>query len=132
MSQENVEIVRRAIDAFGREDFALVADLCDEDLEFVSIMTAVEETTYRGRDAWERYALDMRETWEGWRIEDLRLIDAGDDSVTALMRMVGEGKRSSVPVDREIGIVYRLRDGKLWRVRSYLEAKQGLEASGLS
>jgi ketosteroid isomerase-like protein len=131
MSQENVEIVRQAIEAFGRSDFRLVAELCDDDLEFVSVMTAVEETTYRGRETWERYANDMGETWEGWRLEDLRYLDAGNDSVVVLMHLVGVGKRSGVPVDREVGLVYRLRCGKLWRVHSYLEAKDALEAAGL-
>jgi ketosteroid isomerase-like protein len=132
MSEETVGIVRRAIDAFNRGDFPLVAELCDDELEFVSVLTAVEEATYRGPDTWERYAADMRETWEGWRLEDLRYVDAGEDSVVVLMRLVGAGKRSGVPVDREIGMVYRLRGGKLWRVRSYLEAERALEAAGLS
>ena len=132
MSQETVEIVRRAIDAFNRRDFYVVAELCDDELEFVSVMTAVEEATYRGLETWERYASDMRETWEGWRLEDVRYIDAGEDAVVVLMRLVGAGKRSGVPVDREIGMVYRLRGGKLWRVRSYLQAEGALEAAGLS
>ncbi|HWH31293.1 MAG TPA: nuclear transport factor 2 family protein [Egibacteraceae bacterium] len=132
MSHEDVEIVRRATGAFNRGDFGLVAELCDDDLEFVSVMTAVQETTYRGRDTWERYAADMRETWAEWRLEDLRLLDAGDHTVTVLMRLVGAGKRSGVPVDREIGVVYRLRDGRLWRVRSYPDARLALEAAGLS
>ena len=131
MSHRSVEIVRTAIEAFNRADFPVVAELCDDDLQFVSVMTAVEEMTYRGRNAWERYAADMRETWEHWHLEDVRLLDAGDETVTVLMRLVGSGKRSVVPVDREVGLVYRLRGGRLWRVRSYPSAAQALAATGL-
>lgn len=131
MAQDSVEIVRTAVEAFRREDFRTVADLCDDDLEFVSVMTAVEETTYRGRDTWERYATDMRETWTEWRLEDLRYIEAGDDSVVVLMRLVGTGKRSGAPVDRAVGLLYRVRGGRLWRVRSYLEPADALAAAGV-
>jgi ketosteroid isomerase-like protein len=132
MPQDDVETVRRAIEAFNRGDFVLVAELCDDDLEFVSVMTAVEETTYRGRDTWERYAADMRDTGEGWRVEDLRLESPGEGRVLARMRLVGTGKMSGVPVDREIGMIYRLRGGKLWRVRSYHDVEDALAAAGLA
>ena len=42
MSRENVEIVRKAGDAFNRHDLDALAALSDEDLEFVSALTAVE------------------------------------------------------------------------------------------
>jgi len=110
-----VEIVRRAIEAFNRGDFRLVAQLCDSDLD-----------RGRGHDlSRRRYVGALR----GW---DIRYIDAGEDSVAVLTRLVGAGKRSGVPVDREVGLVYRLRDGRLWRVRSYLEVEDALEAAQLS
>ena len=132
MSQENVEIIRSAIEAFNREDFRRLAEVCDEDFEFVSVMTALEETSYRGRNTWETYYNDMHETWEEWQVEDLQVFDGGDDRVAAVMRLVGTGKSSGVPVEATIGIAYRIRKGKLWRARSYLDPGEALEALGLS
>jgi ketosteroid isomerase-like protein len=132
MSQENVELVRSAIEAFNREDFRRLTEVCDEDFEFVSVMTALEETSYRGRNTWETYYNDMHETWEEWQVEDLRVFDGGDDRVAAVMRLVGTGRSSGVPVEATIGIAYRIRKGKLWRARSYLDPGEALEALGLS
>jgi ketosteroid isomerase-like protein len=132
MSQENVEVVRRLLEAYNRADFQAIAERCHEDFQFTSVMTAVEETSYQGKDTWERYWHDMHQTWEDWRLEELRFFDGGEDRVAVLMRLVGKGKTSGVPVDREIGIAYRMRDGKMWRARSYLDPRAALEAVGLS
>jgi ketosteroid isomerase-like protein len=134
MSQENVEIVRRAVEAFTRQDFDALASLCHEDFEFVSVLTAVDagEATYRGRDTWREYSERMSETWDDWRVEDLRVFDGGDDRIAAIFRLRGTGKQSGVPVDREVGAAYRIRDEKLWRMRSYSTAREALKAAGLS
>lgn len=135
MPGENVEIVRRALDAWNRRDLrTLEDDFCHPDFEFVSFFTAVEsaEATFRGPAAWSEYAAVMDEMWADWHLEDVQLLDAGDRGVACLMRLVGRGKVSSVPVDRPVGLVYRLRNGKLWRVRSYADPADALEAAGLS
>src|SRR4051812_41692551 len=124
MSQENVEIVRRALDAFNRRDLrALEEEFCHEDFEFVSFFAVVDaaEATYRGVHAWSDYAAVMDEMWIDWRVEDIRLMEAGGQEVVSLMRLAGKGKLSGAPVDRPVGLTYRLRDGKLWRVRSYAD-----------
>jgi ketosteroid isomerase-like protein len=45
--------------------------------------------------------------------------------------VVGKGKTSGVPVEHHIGLACRLREGKLWRIRSYLDPSGALEAVGL-
>ena len=132
MSQENVEIVRELLEAYNRADFDAVNEKCDDDFEFTSVMSAVEETSYKGKDTWERYWHDMHQTWDDWRLEEIRVLDGGGDRVAVLMRLVGKGRTSGVPVDRKIGIAYRMRDGKMWRARSYLDPREALEAVGLS
>ena len=133
MSQENAEVVRAAIEAFNRRDLSAVEEFCDEDFEFVSVFAAVDadDATYRGTKAFTDYAAAMDEMWTDWRIEDLRILDAGDDRLVCLMRLVGTARRSGVPVDTPVGITYRLRDAKLWRARSYANPSEGLEAAGL-
>ena len=135
MSRENVEIVGTAIEAFNRRDVGALVDLSEGDLEIVSALTAANlgGSTYRGETpAWTDYLAAMDETWEEWGIEDAELRDAGDDRVACLCRLVGRGEVSGVLVERGVGIVYWIRDRKLWRVRSYLDPSEALEAVGLS
>ena len=134
MSQENVEVVEKGIEAFNSRDFDMLAALSDEDMEFVSVMAAVEAgvATFRGPEAWTRYFGAMDESWDGWRVEGHEVFDAGDAHVAATFRIVGTGKRSGAPIEHEIGVAYTLRDGKLWRLRSYANPAEALEAVGLS
>ena len=133
MSQENVEIVATAIEVFNRRDVSALAELSDENLEIVSVLTAANlgGATYQGLEAWTSYFAAMDETWERWQLEDFRLLD-GNDRVVCLCRMVGKGKRSGAPVDRATGITFELQQGRLWRIRSYLDPREALEAVGLS
>jgi ketosteroid isomerase-like protein len=133
MSQENVEAVYRARDAFNRRDLQALADMTHEDFEFTSVLTAVDAggSTYRGSASWATYFARMDDAWGDWQAEDFRAFDAGHDRIAAIFRLVGTGKSSGARVDRTIGLAYRLRDGKLWRMQSYLEPREALEAVGL-
>jgi ketosteroid isomerase-like protein len=133
VSQENVEVVHRAVEAFNRHDHRALANLSHEDLEFLSVLTAVDAgaATYRGPEAWASYFADMDQTWEDWRVTDFEVVDAGDDRVASVIRLVGMGKHSGVPVDREVGQAYTIRQRKIWRLRGYLDPGEALKAVGL-
>ena len=135
MGQENVEFIRTSIEVFNRRDIRALVDRSEGDLEIVSALTAANlggSTHHGATQAWTDYFAAMDESWEEWGIEDAELRDAGDNRVACLCRLVGRGKVSGVPVEREVGIVFRIRDGKLWRIRSYLDPLEALEAAGLS
>jgi ketosteroid isomerase-like protein len=134
MSRENVEMISAATEAFNREDLEALAAISDDDMEFVSVFTAVDggSQTYRGPQGWADYFERLHEAWDSWRVENPRYFDAGDDRLATLVRLVGTGKTSGVEVEREIGIAYTLREGKVWRMRVYLDPAEALEAVGLT
>ena len=134
MPSETVDLVKRLVEAFNRQDLDALAELSDSELEFVSVLTEVDAggAVFRGPDLWSTYFEHMHETWEGRRAEDVRIFDAGDDRAAAVFQIVGKGKHSGVSVDQTIGITYEIRQGKLWRMRSYRSSVEALEAVGLS
>lgn len=134
MSKENVEFVRRAIDAFNRRDLKMLTEVSHDDLEWTSVMAAVDTggTTYRGPHSWPSYFSVMDETWGDWRIEDPSIFDAGGDQVVAVLHLVGTGRRSGASVDQEVGLIYRIKDGQMWRMEVFLDPDEALEAVGLS
>jgi ketosteroid isomerase-like protein len=133
MSQENVEIVYRLGEAFNRHDLEALRELSDSDVEFVSALTAIEAdgATYRGPGLWVDYFAVMDEAWEEWQVEDLEVFDAGEDRAAAVLRLVGQGKNSGARTSQRIGLSYRFREGKVWRIRAYLDPDLALEAVGL-
>src|SRR5215218_6387055 len=61
MSQENVEIVRRLLDAWNRQDAEGILALTDPEAEYVNAPAAVEPGTRRGHD---EIAVVLRKQWE--------------------------------------------------------------------
>jgi ketosteroid isomerase-like protein len=129
MSQENVEIVRQAVDAYNARDRDRLLGLMDPEIEFRSVF---ERKTYRGLAEMVQYREDLDATLEEFHSEDGRFVDAGGDRVVYLYRVVGRGTGSGVPVNRENAILWQLRNGKLLKGEVYLDQRQALEAAGLS
>jgi ketosteroid isomerase-like protein len=129
MSQENIEIVREAVDAFNARDRDRILGLMDPEIEFRSVF---ERKTYRGLAEMVQFREDLDATLEEFHSEDDRFLDAGEDRVLYLYRVVGRGAGSGVPVSRENAILWHLRNGKLLKGEVYLDQREALEAAGLS
>lgn len=132
MSTENVDRFADYALAFNSRDFRAMADLTHPDFEFVSILTAVDETTYSGSDAWTHYFAAMDQAWEEWNTDDFRIIDAGGEQLAVICDLAGTSKHEGVQLEREIGMTCAFRDGKIWRMRSYLDPGDALVAVGLA
>ena len=131
MSQANVEVVKRVIDAFNRRDLDRADELTTGDFEFISPMFDSQGRSFKGREAYGAYLRDVFGTWEGYRLVCDEYRDLGD-SVLALGRAEASGKGSGVPVTTPWAALYELRDGKLSRIRPFFDHGEALRAAGLS
>jgi ketosteroid isomerase-like protein len=137
MSQENVEIVRRVDEVFtaGVEsgDFGLAFDTgaVAAEFEWVAAAEMAEQRSYRGREEFVEFMRRWTEDFDGYSIQREELIDAGNDRVVGVFRQFATGKVSGAPVELEYSLVYDLMDGRLARVRAYLDRAEALEAAGL-
>jgi ketosteroid isomerase-like protein len=131
MPQENVEIVRTAMEAFNRRDGAALNALLHKDAEIVPVRAAVEGTVFRGADAGEQYCRAVEASWEDlrWDIEDIR---QEADSVLPVGRIRGVGRGSGAAIDARAGWVAELRDGRITRFQTYADRADALEAVGRS
>ncbi len=129
MSRENVEVVRRGFESFNRRNERTMVELCHPDVEFRSSLDAVGGAVYRGHFGIEQYFADLRDAFDaGWRAEEEEVRDIPPDQVLLVVRVVGTGRLSEVPLNRRIAHVWRLRDGLLWRGTVYLDLAEALEA----
>jgi ketosteroid isomerase-like protein len=132
MSDENVEIVQRAIDAFNRRDLDAFMECVTPDIEYYpSLVGTIEGRSFRGREGMEQYFEDVRASWEDFRIVHDEHRDLGE-RVLWLGRMEGRGKGSGVPVDTPYWAIGDFRQGKLSCIRTYLDDGEALRAAGLS
>lgn len=67
MSQQNVEVMRAAMEAFNRRDGEAFGALLDSNAEIVPVRAVLEGTVYRGPDAAGPYCAAVDESWENLR-----------------------------------------------------------------
>ena len=60
-----------------------------------------------------------------------RYIDAGRHEVVVFHHEVAKGRESGAVVETDTGTVQTVRNGKIVRVRSYMDRQQALGAVGL-
>jgi ketosteroid isomerase-like protein len=132
MSHKNVEIVKRALDAFNRRDLDAYDDLYTPDYQWFPALTGtIEGGNYRGREGMETWFVEASDTWEWFRMLTDEVRDLGD-RVLGLGRIEGRGRGSGVQLDAAAGMIIEFRGDKISRVRTYLDHGAALRAAGLS
>ena len=129
MSQENLEIVRRAI-AHLNESGEPDLDLYDPDLVWTTRGDGPAHNTYRGIEGLRRGTESLREVWADFNAEFLEVIEVGD-AVVAVLRWKLRAQ-SGVELETVEGWVTWIRDGRISRIEQHPGKPEALEAAGLS
>ena len=129
MSEENVEIVRRAIghlNRTGEPDWRLY----DPKLIWRTRRDGPAHSTYRGLDGLRRAAASFREVWAEVNGEIVEVVEQRDVVVAVIhWRLRGH---SGVELEVEEGWATWLRDGKITRIEQHGNRREAIEAAGLS
>src|SRR5215211_434169 len=133
MSQENVEVVRRSVDAFSGGDLDnWLAAYCADDIDYRAAEGALDDSgPMHGKDAVRAYLQDWLDMFDDFKSEPIDLIKAGDDKVVAVTRISGRAKLSGVETDLTYAALYTIRDGRVVRGREFWTRDEALEAAGL-
>src|SRR5215208_3626754 len=130
MSQENVEVVRRAVAAVNARDIDRYLAGCTEDVELRTPLAPVGGV-YEGPDAIRRFFADIEDTAPDFRLELERVEVIGEDRVLALLRVTASGRMTGIPTPATTTNLYDLVEGKIRRIRIFLDRQEALEAAGL-
>src|SRR5439155_17710413 len=125
ISNQNVEIVRRIYEAWGRDEYPGPLEFMDRDIEYVNPAGAVEPGTRFGLSAFTRAVEKVLESWEFWRVEPEQLRAAGDQ-VAVVVRYRARGRGSGVEVEGRESALWTLRDGKAVRYEWFHEPTDAL------
>jgi ketosteroid isomerase-like protein len=127
MSEENVEIVRRAFQYLvsGHGGSEVQASF-DPNVVMKPVETGETYGVNAIRDNFDRW----QSTFDELEVTVEEMIDAGDRVVHSA-HWRGRGRGSGIKIDARYHEVYTLRDGKIIRVHEYTERADALEAAGL-
>jgi ketosteroid isomerase-like protein len=128
MSQENVEIVRRAVAAINDRDLDAYLSCCSEHVE---LRTPLIAGVYEGREGIQRWLSDVEDAAPDFRIDINRVEAVGPGQVLAFIRTRSTGRATGIPLGFEATNVYDVVGGKITRIRIFLDARKALKAAGL-
>jgi ketosteroid isomerase-like protein len=131
MSQENVEVVRTAYEAFERGAMDMVSRLHDPAIEWQTSAEDPDAATHRGRVAVRRYIEGYMETFPGFRAELEECTPAPDSRVFTTVRYTGRARASGMDMDWRQSVVYTIHAGLIVRAEEYFDRAEALEAAGL-
>ena len=127
MATPNVELVRR-----GTQDVHAFWAMLDEYVvwNLRDWPTFDLDDVYFGRDAVIKATRHYWGTWDDYRVDPEEIIDAGP-IVVVILREIGRGKSSGVPVDRLHPQLWIFRAGRIIRWESLATRADALAAAGI-
>jgi ketosteroid isomerase-like protein len=131
MSQENVELAKRCIDAYNRRDIEAMRTLDAPNLEMdFSASVGVEAGIYRGFDVCLRVWADYFDAFEEIDVKPEGYLDAGDSVV--IPNASRSRGRDGIEVFARSTFVFTFDGDQLARICLYQEKHQALKAVGLA
>ncbi len=128
MSQQNVDLVRSAYEAFGRGDTETVGSLLAE-TEWHEAEGMPYGGTYTGAEAiFGNVFGPITQDVEGFTAAPDEILDAGEEKVVSLGRYGGRGSNGAVDVP--FAHVWTVRDSKIVRFDQYADTKLFGQAVG--
>jgi hypothetical protein len=132
MSEENVELLRRVVEAYNTRDAESFVALCDPEIEIHSVFSAVAGAVYRGHDGVRRMFGDLEDAWGGEiRVEPEAYFDLCEDTLL-FYALHGRGKQSGADVALPAAGVGRWRDNLFTYWKTYPQREDALRDLGVS
>ena len=131
MSQENVEIVQRFIEAYNRRDFEGIIELMDPTFEFRSRFVGIESVHRASEGFPYTYFQMLDEAYDHFEVVLSEFIDAGA-AVLAAGHAEWRGKASGAGGETPVLPAFWLRARKVFRAETFTDRAEALDAVGLS
>ena len=142
MSRETVELVRAAwprrmdvVEVVGDSEIPVdMASHLDPQVEvaFIANTPGIPEVRYQGVEGLAEGWRDWLAPYESYWLEIEKLIDAGEDDVMVPVRVSARTKRDGVLIEHSPAAIFTVRDGKIVRVRFYLDRDHARKVAGLT
>jgi ketosteroid isomerase-like protein len=135
MSQENVEVIRAAFEAWNAGELQDVPSYFHPELVYHPRADEPDPSPHVGRVAYERLIYGFVDSFSEVTFEVLEVIDAGDRVIASTVLhavLHGQESASGAGVSDTYVFVYKLHDGLVVEGWEYKTKQEALEAVGLS
>jgi hypothetical protein len=129
--QQRFALLRDFYDALNRDDMETMLDLCDEKVEVYQPPEVVAAVPPRGHKDVGSYLRGWFESWHAYAPEPEEFIEAGDQ-VVVMIHLRARGKGSRFEIQERMADVFTFDDGKIVRLRFYVDRDVALQAAGIS
>jgi ketosteroid isomerase-like protein len=135
MPQENVDVARRAFEAFNRTYAEGTPDLyefLDPNVEWVPMSALLIRTRYHGHDGVREWMEESKRDWTAFEVRPERFLDVGGDRVLAIGSWRAQGRKGGVPLDiPQASWLTQWRNGRAVLLQTFTDRNAALEAAGL-
>jgi len=129
MSEENIQVARRMIEAWNRGDMDEWARGLHDEIVWYPLADNPRPEPIRGVDAVMEFVADWLEPWDDYRVELARILDRGDWVVISTRQWAKHQTGGEISMDMHAAAAYR--DGKVVQWRWFMDESDALIAAGL-
>ena len=131
MSQDRVELLRRAEAAFNTEGSWAIEEVVTHDVEWGTTGSFPGiDRLYRGPDGMDKWRKDLKSVWEKFEVRVVEVLLEAEGRLVVEERVRGRGKESGLEVEMSIFSTYYFKDEKIARRVAHKERDEALAAAG--
>lgn len=130
MSQENIDVVRGAIDDWNRRDWRAWLVKHAPDMVAIPHREWPEPQPSESCEAWFQFVQQALEPWDEQRL-DIDDVHSNGPLVVVLFRWVARGRHTQLDVDLAMTANYTVANGQIQRIEFFFDATEALEAAGI-
>ena len=132
MSQQNIEVHRRTVEAFNARDIEAWIGFSDPEIELHSAVTVPGGAVYRGHEGVRRWHRDLEDAWgDDLRVEPEAYFDLGEHTLSFHL-LHGRGRQSGAEVAMPAAHLHRWRDGLIVYFKGYSRREDAFTDLGVS
>jgi ketosteroid isomerase-like protein len=132
VSEQNIDVLRRAVQAYNARDVETFVAYFHPSIELHSAFAAVGGADYHGHAGLRKFFKDFKEIWaDDIRVEPEAYFDLGDETLSCYV-LRGRGLHSGVEVDMPSALVAGWRDGLIVYLRAYAHREDAFTDLGVA
>jgi ketosteroid isomerase-like protein len=131
VSEQNIELHRRSVEAFNRRDIEGMLACFDPSVEYHPVLSAIGVSVYHGHHGLRSWFGQLDDAWEELRVEPEVYFDLGDQTLLFYV-LHGRGRKSGAEVAMQGAQVFRWHGGLGIYGKTYAHREDALSDLGSS